>query len=472
MNKNTIPAGLLAILFVIAMIWEIIKIIWPVLVAIILGVIIYFSYTSFKAKREKRKKELNDKATKLENQIKLYEKELIECDNRLNNNPNDAYSISYKEQLPYIIDNNRIELSCLINKKMSLAEKEELNNRKQKNSSFLSNYTYIDKETIDQVDLDKFFQLNKTIIALSKSDIWRVGTRQKSSYYYFWSSNIRRNIVSFKIAYFNKVIPSVNCEVYSISILGSTFYFYPKYVILSKSNSNYRIINYSQLSIKINECVVIEENCKPKGGESIGCTYEHTCIDGTPDLRYKYNRKFPKYKYGYINISTLDNFRIDIANHNLAKDFYNAIIEIKQSAKIHNKQQNNQNNISRDDKSSDSNNIKPSSASGNNSVSSERIDFRNIMCTIVEKEGRDIIIQKRFVYMLEDMLAFKEFPHIKYIIHLMQTDGYMEKILTESEGAIIPLLSAQLSRKYMLQVDAVTDIFEDIMAVIWQKPYN
>lgn len=466
MNKNTIPAGLLAILFVIAMIWEIIKIIWPVLVAAVLGVIIYFLYTSVKAKREKEKKERNDKVTKLENQIKQYEKDLIECDNRLNNNPNDAFSISYKEQLPYLIDNNRIELICLTNNKMSVAEKEELNNRKQNNSSFLANYTYIDKETIDQVDLDKFFQLNNTIIALSKSDIWRVGTRQKSSYYFFWGSNIRRNIVSFKKEYFNKIIPSVNCEVYSISILGSTFYFYPKYIIQSKGKNNYRIINYSQLSIKINECVVIEDNYKPKGGVSIGYTYEHTCIDGTPDMRYKYNRKFPKYKYGYINIISLDNFRIDIANYNLANDFYKAIIEIKHTVKRHNKQHNKQNIISPADKCSNSNNNQPSSANSSKSLSGERIGFRNIMCTIIEKEGRDIIMQKRFIYMLEDMHAFKEVPHIKYILNLMQTDGYMEKILTEDEGAIISLLSAQLSQKYMLRIDAVTAVFEDVTAVI------
>lgn len=467
MNKNTIPAGLLAILFVIAMIWEIIKIIWPALVAIVIGIVLYYSYSSIKAKRDKKKKELDDKKSKIEKQIKQYEADLLECEKRLNNNPNDAYTISYKEQIPYFIDNLKIDLSCISNNKISISERNELDNRKQNNSSFLTNYTYTDKESIDQSILNKHIQLNNSISSLSKSDIWRIVARQKSSYLYFWSSTIKRDKISFEKAYFNKVVPACKCDVYSISILGTKFYFYPKYVIQAKSSINYRIIDYSQLSLKLYDCIVVEESYKPRGGTSIGYTYEHTCVDGTPDLRYKYNKKYTKYKYGYLNIMSLDNFRIDIAYYDMANDLYKAILDMKHTAKRSNKQQNtNQNSNSPNNDHKNGNNIQPSSAQKNKSVSKERIEFQEILRNVIGKEGKDIIEQKRFIYILEDLHAFQEAPHIKHILKLMQGDGYMHKLLIEDEITIMHLLSVQLSQKYMLQVDAVNDVFEDLITVL------
>ena len=72
--------------------------------------------------------------------------------------------------------------------------------------------------------------------------------------------------------------------------------------------------------------------------------------------------------------------------------------------------------------------------------------------------------------MLDDYHVFYDAPYLKHILELMQTDGYMQKLLDNKDrNKASTLYPSQMSQKYMLQEDVVREVFNNIISILEKK---
>ena len=93
-------------------------------------------------------------------------------------------------------------------------------------------------------------------------------------------------------------------------VTGKRFYYvYPMGLVIKGKNDIYRYIPFGRDSISISTEQKTMERVLSDDIQPIRQYWLHTCRDGSPDLRYKYNPKKYVYEYGVI---CLDNLKINV----------------------------------------------------------------------------------------------------------------------------------------------------------------
>ena len=89
------------------------------------------------------------------------------------------------------------------------------------------------------------------------------------------------------------------------------------------------------------------------------------------------------------------------------------------------------------------------------------------MKSIFGNFGKEVVLEKRFVYMLDDYQVFNDIAYFKNILKLVQGEGAMcELIEQDSWNNKCMAIVAALSHKYMLQEDALERVLKDIVLAI------
>lgn len=458
---------------IIYLAWEFLKAIWPVLIVLVVAGIIFFVVMSIISKINEEKKEKEKRIKSFEDNLARLEKEEKECVDSLKNNPDQIFIKSYLEQLPYEIELLKDKYTLSENSKgLSDVELEELNNRIKKNSEYLDKYLMTDITDTPNPLMASFIAFTTALDVIENScAVWKVPSRVGDSFFYYWASNFNRSGLSFKKGLFNKVKPKDSCEIYYVTIGKNKYYFYPRFIIESKSPVQYKIYEWSMINPSLNSVTVVEKNKSIKGATNIGYTYEHTCLDGSPDMRYKYNAQYPKNQYGFIRIKNIDNFNIDIANFKLADNLFKALLNLKNNSNnVNTRQINKSNNSPSQNKTKDSR-IAPLSNTNDYKTTCKEIDvFKETLESIIKNDGVHVLTQKRLIYMLDDYHVFYDAPYLKHILELMQTDGYMQKLLDNKDrNKASTLYPSQMSQKYMLQEDVVREVFNNIISILEKK---
>lgn len=416
--------------------------------AIVYGIIEIIKYYNKKKRLALEEKEQH------EGKLKFLDEEIIYCQNKLASEPSSVYISSYLETLPY--KKEIMEGEYLVShQKMPKNEKNAILTQIEAKKSFLKKH----KTIVDySLPLDVENAYHDTISAINKisSDctLWKVSSRTQTGYLYFWASNIHRDRVVILKEYYNDVIPADGTDIICIKTGDFKYYFYPEGIIEAKSNTCYTVHNYAQISSILRDVIVVENKTTIKGATNIGYTYLHTRVDGGPDMRYSYNPRYPENKYGYIVLSPISNFNIDISNWNLAQHFHKTINRLQNIAK---------NNTSR----SYSCNIISNDININ---TDSRIDpqIHTITQSIIKENGIQIIKDKTFISMLDDNHAFKNKEYFKNILKQLQSEGCFEKIISgDSISFDIDELISDISDKYLLEETYVKEIFTYLF-----KPIN
>lgn len=100
-------------------------------------------------------------------------------------------------------------------------------------------------------------------------------------------------------------IVSLNCEYLQLHLMDS-------YLIIM-TQKDFSIIDYSNISCSYSPEIISEDRLKSTEGlKVILKTWEHTCRDGSPDLRYKYNDRRYLVEYGKLMINICDVFSVSV----------------------------------------------------------------------------------------------------------------------------------------------------------------
>lgn len=86
---------------------------------------------------------------------------------------------------------------------------------------------------------------------------------------------------------------------------------------------------------------------------------------------------------------------------------------------------------------------------------------------IIQEFGKDIIAEKRFVYMIADYYSFRDNPAEKRVLSALVNDGYTARLLDNKEGSDISIVTNQIveevCRNYGFRKDLVSDILTKVM---------
>lgn len=85
---------------------------------------------------------------------------------------------------------------------------------------------------------------------------------------------------------------------------GGDMYFYPGFVVYWASATNYALIEYKDLTLKVGRMRFHEEKSVPLDATQVGTTWAKCNKDGTPDRRFKDNYQIPIMQYAILTIES------------------------------------------------------------------------------------------------------------------------------------------------------------------------
>ena len=122
------------------------------------------------------------------------------------------------------------------------------------------------------------------------------------------SNDVERKLITkFAVLKSGKLAPfriKSNCTIYQISDKDFKMLFLPELLIIS-NKKEISLHTYNQFNISHSEKRFVENPATlPKDAEILDWKYQHVTKDGSMDLRFKYNPKYPICKYGMLSFSS------------------------------------------------------------------------------------------------------------------------------------------------------------------------
>lgn len=112
------------------------------------------------------------------------------------------------------------------------------------------------------------------------------------------------NFSELKVGKVNKMRIKSNCQMFQICDKDLKILFLPELLIIF-SKKEISLHTYNQFNISHSERRFIENpTTLPNDAEILEWKYQHTTKDGTMDLRYKNNPRYPICKYGMLSLSS------------------------------------------------------------------------------------------------------------------------------------------------------------------------
>lgn len=132
------------------------------------------------------------------------------------------------------------------------------------------------------------------------------------------------SIVRGRLPFFTFNIP--NIVSFNFGVIQICFY---NSLLIIATKKDFAIINYSHIKASLQIVHVIENQIEDNiNYVEVKTTWLHTCLDGTPDLRYRYNPKVYDLSYWNLSIKLHDSFNFSIlfTEKTVAQAVYNLII--------------------------------------------------------------------------------------------------------------------------------------------------
>ena len=445
---------LIVVAAIVGLIITVVQYLWPVLLgAAVLGVAIYFLIKYFD-KKQKEKEIKEEKIANYTNHLETLEKYYNDATVSLGSNPDQPFTKSLSDRLEFEMDIVKAKIAMLDG---SMTE-EDAQSKIDASQKSLDDYKLI--VVIDKDRDNTFKSLNKLFSSINL--VRWINQIPTSKYIYSWDNNIVRATAKVEKKNFNNVVLSSSRDVYAITCKFTTYYFYPDCVVESKSKYDYKVLKYSEVPFMKVMVSVEEDSMGLPGAKLIGTTYLHTKANGGPDLRYSDNPQYNIYEYCYLYSKKLSNFVLEIGDKTIADNLYQTLQNLSNGVTID------------DNDATDAGEQEKLDVDSYNNVDAndvvEAYDDTQIVETIKSifgNFGKEVVLEKRFIYMLDDYQVFNDIAYFKNILKLVQGEGAMNELIEQdSWNNKCMAIVASLSQKYMLQEEALERVLKDIVQAI------
>ena len=163
---------------------------------------------------------------------------------------------------------------------------------------------YLDYELNSETS-NLYSQINNSFKTLhSCSSIWEI-KKIEDTHEWKYNGGASQSVDKKKIVIWKKTPSFIKSNLipYSFKANNQFFYFFPDNIINYKSKKLISI-SYSDITLAVDYSSFIENWRAPSDSTVIGFTWLHVNRDGSPDKRFKDNRKMPRVLYSDVYIKT------------------------------------------------------------------------------------------------------------------------------------------------------------------------
>lgn len=264
-----------------------------------------------------------------------------------------------------------------------------------------------------------------------KYDVFREkmeGAFNCGEYYAFTNTRL-----SFDYAYYEDCI--IPYKIVRLSADGVLWFFYPNAIIVrSRDKESVTIIPIDSINVSTTtQSIYKRTNSYPKDAKVISQYWEHSRLDGRPDLRYRSNAQITVLEYEVLNIDK--HISLHFSKSGVTKPIMNALknlieavekeqkrieLDKERKKKEQNKQVDQQSEESTYDRKKDS--IQESKRLDREN---DEVTLEDAICSILSKNGYHIVGERRFIAELKTYNAFDDSSEYDSIIKIMIETGYL-----------------------------------------------
>jgi hypothetical protein len=248
-------------------------------------------------------------------------------------------------------------------------------------------------------------------------------------------SSDERTGYSFEYSSFNDI--STSYKVLLIRNRNRSFYFYPTGIVIKNFNDIYKYVPIGSTTVSLKKERKSISNALPSDVQPIYQSWLHSCRDGSPDLRYKYNPKTYVYEYGFLTIAELTLHVYRIKN---AKDVVSAYNKMySYISQIMAKMQNDLQKVSSVEKIATPDDILDNKKVNNNEQQVDDVvkksnqyiadispkSLEECFCDIILKRGTDILKDNGFLNIMSSLYKDLDMSEYKDIITVMVKEDFL-----------------------------------------------
>ncbi len=182
----------------------------------------------------------------------------------------------------------------------------------------------------DEESRKMYNSLKEVLITLSNSKkMWQINSSTRvynTKYNAGARNNVSRNnaFVTSKMPWFIKT----NINIYGINLRNQKMFFTPDRVLVFRPFGKVFGCTYNDMYLGIKTTRFVETERVYKDAEIVDYTWRYANRDGSRDLRFSGNRRFPVCKYGEFTIKSPNgiNTVIEFSNHKLSDDIQSNLI--------------------------------------------------------------------------------------------------------------------------------------------------
>ena len=298
-------------------------------------------------------------------------------------------------------------------------------------------------------------------------------------------SSDEKTTYSFEYSPFN--IIKTTYKVLLVKNNNRSFYFYPMGIVTISFDEKYNYIPISRTTVSLKNERKNLRYALPSDVQPIRQNWQHTCVDGSPDLRYKYNTRTYVYEYGILRISELilHVYRMKSAQEVVSayNKMYSSITQIK--AKKHNERM----NVSSAEKGASSMDYLEKKEKEINKnveqVNEVIIPNQNIayntpttleecFCDIIRRRGVEILKDRSMLYCFTSMYKDVDITEYKEVMEKMVSERFLYQFKETGKQNDFKLynLSNDFARKHKLNVQKSLFITQSLVKAIKKTKVN
>lgn len=237
-------------------------------------------------------------------------------------------------------------------------------------------------------------------------------------------------------------------EIIHLSCQKTSLYIYPLFIVDASNKENFTIYPWNILSFSVRKIRAYTKGYGSgiKGAIEIGHTYEHTCIDGSPDMRYKHNDIYRTYNVFVLLCKQIPWLNFIVANESLAYrlvqcfNYYATLKEPKRNIE----------NTTIDD--------------------TEKSNFASLLSELehtISEYGIGIITSKKLFYIISDSGCFKNDAKARNLFKELFNDYVLDRFLIfHMKQPEIETLALLYSYKFNYPVEECLLFINNIKSVL------
>lgn len=253
--------------------------------------------------------------------------------------------------------------------------------------------------------------------------------------YYFFNHDFFLNVQSSE-------------KVIHIKSRNTSLYLYPLFIIEASNNENFMIHQWDGLIFESRTIRAFTKgyNSHIKGAIELCHQYEHSCVDGSPDRRYKQNDIYKMYNVCVIKCKQIPSFNFIVADKTYATRLVTSL-----------------------------NTYAAPKTSKNDANAIETFKEENLLALLffsildhtISEYGTEILKTKKVYYILSDLGCFKNIPKLQNLFMEIVNDQLLETFLiSEIRNPEIEVIAVRYSSKFNYSVDECVLILNGIQDTV------